>query len=40
MFMDPPKHYMFLFRVSGAGKPVNMSNKVMTAPHRETSKDE
>jgi hypothetical protein len=38
--MDPPKQYGFLFGVSGPGKPMNMSNKVMTAPQRETPKDE
>jgi hypothetical protein len=37
--MDPLKHYGFLFRASGSGKPMNMSNKVMTAPQRETPKD-
>jgi hypothetical protein len=40
MSMDPPKHYWLLFRVSGPEKPMNMSNKVMTAPQRETLKDE
>jgi hypothetical protein len=40
MYMDPPKHCGFLFRASGPGKPMNMSNTVMTAPLRETSKDE
>jgi hypothetical protein len=40
MAMDPPKHYAFLFRVSGPGKPMNMSNKEMTAHQRETPKDE
>jgi hypothetical protein len=39
MSMDPLKHYGFLFGASGPGKPINMSNKVMTAPQRETSKD-
>jgi hypothetical protein len=37
---DPLKHYGFLFRASGPEKPMNMSNKVMTAPQRETPKDE
>jgi hypothetical protein len=37
--MDPLKHYEFLFGASGPGKPINMSNKVMTAPQRETPKD-
>jgi hypothetical protein len=40
MSMDSPKHYEFLFRASGQGKPMNMSNKLMTAPQRETPKDE
>jgi hypothetical protein len=35
-----PKHYGFLFRMSGPEKPINMSNKVMTAPQRETPNDE
>jgi hypothetical protein len=34
------KHYGFVFRVSGPGKPMNMSNKVITAPERETPKNE
>jgi hypothetical protein len=38
--MDPSKHYGFIFGVSGPGNPMNMSNKVMTAPQRETPKDE
>jgi hypothetical protein len=40
MSMDPLKHYGFLFGVSGPAKPMNMSNKVMTTPQRETPKDE
>jgi hypothetical protein len=40
MSMDPPKHYVFLFGVSSTEKPMNMSNKVMTTPQRETPKDE
>jgi hypothetical protein len=39
MFMDPPKHYGFLFGVSVPGKQMNMSKIVMTAPQRETPKD-
>jgi hypothetical protein len=39
MSMDPLKHYRFLFGASGPEKPMNMSNKVMTAPQRETPKD-
>jgi hypothetical protein len=39
MSMDPLKHYGFLLGASGPGKPMNMSNKVMTAPQRETPKD-
>jgi hypothetical protein len=38
--MDPPKHYGLVFGASGPGKPMNMSNKVMTVPQRETPKDE
>jgi hypothetical protein len=38
--MDPPKHYGFLFRELGPEKPMNMSNKVMTAPQRENPEDE
>jgi hypothetical protein len=38
--MDPLKHYGFLFGASGPGKPMNLSNKVMTAPQRETPEDE
>jgi hypothetical protein len=40
MSMDPLKHYGFLFGVSGPRKPMNMSNKVMTSPQRETPKDD
>jgi hypothetical protein len=41
MSMDPTlKHYGFLFGVSGTGKPMNMSNKVMTTSQRNTHKDE
>jgi hypothetical protein len=40
MFTDALKHYVFLFGASGPEKPMNMSNKVMTAPQRETPKDE
>jgi hypothetical protein len=38
--MDPPKHYAFPFGASGPEKPMNMSNKVMTAPQRENPEDE
>jgi hypothetical protein len=34
----PPKYYRFLFRESGPEKLINMSNKVMTTPQRETLK--
>jgi hypothetical protein len=40
MSMGALKHYGFLFGASGPEKPMNMSNKVMTAPQRETPKDE
>jgi hypothetical protein len=39
MSMDLPKLYGILFGASGPGNPMNMSNKVMTAPQRETPKD-
>jgi hypothetical protein len=38
--MEPLKHYGFLFGESGPGKPMNMSNKVMTIPRKETPEDE
>jgi hypothetical protein len=34
MSMDSLKHYGFLFGASGPGKPMNMSNKVVTTPQR------
>jgi hypothetical protein len=37
---EPLKHYGFLFGASGPGKPMNMYKKMMTAPQRETPKDE
>jgi hypothetical protein len=37
--MDPPKHHGFLFRTSGPGKPMSVSNKVMTSPLREHLED-
>jgi hypothetical protein len=40
MFVDTLKHYGFLFGASGPEKPMNMSNKVMTAPQREPPEDE
>jgi hypothetical protein len=39
MSMDLLKHYVFLFGASGPGKPMNMSNKVMTSPQREPPED-
>jgi hypothetical protein len=40
MYMDPLKHYGFLFGTSGPEKPVNISNTMMNAPQRKTPKDE
>jgi hypothetical protein len=37
--MDPLKHYGFFFVAPGPGKPMNMSNKVMSTPQRDTPKD-
>jgi hypothetical protein len=39
MSRDPPKHYGFLFGVSGLGKLMNIFNKVMTAPQTENLED-
>jgi hypothetical protein len=40
MSMDPLKLYGFLFRASGPGKPMNVSNRVTTTSQREDFEDE
>jgi hypothetical protein len=40
MSMDPLEHYGLLFGASDPGKPMNISNKMMTSSQRETPEDE